>query len=148
MRINEGGNALAAIRPTQSPTAASNSAAAFSAIMTTANAAPAEKDNSQPDFTSMTRKEMFDWMNGKIIGGEMSLDDSSAFLGMTVRIPVEAGHDAPLALDDREQVNFVLMTQDGIAGARSRNDDMTRKMLETAMQVMRHDHGGRVDLRT
>ncbi|ATY31433.1 hypothetical protein CVN68_05085 [Sphingomonas psychrotolerans] len=91
---------------------------------------------------------MFDWMNGKIIGGEMSLDDSSAFLGMTVRIPVEAGHDAPLALDDREQVNFVLMTQDGIAGARSRNDDMTRKMLETAMQVMRHDHGGRVDLRT
>ncbi|TGX56009.1 hypothetical protein E5A73_02535 [Sphingomonas gei] len=148
MKINQGGDFPAAARRPQSSAVASNGAAPFSTILTAANADPAEKvENKEPDFTRMTRKEMFDWMNGKIIGGEMSLDDSSAFLGMTIRIPVAAGFNAPLAIDDREQVDFVQLAQDGIAGALSRHDDMTRKMLETAMQVIRHEPGSRVDQR-
>jgi hypothetical protein len=148
VRIGEGGDFLAVARRPQSSAVAANGAAPFSTIMTAANPAPAGKgDTKEPDFSNMTRKEMFDWMNGKITGGEMSLDDSSAFLGMTIRVPVAGGSDAPLALDDRERVNFVLLAQDGIAGALSRNDDTTRKMLETAMQAMRQEPGSRVDQR-
>src|SRR3546814_3780942 len=84
----------------------------------------------------MTRQELFDWMNGKIKRGEMSLDDSSAFLGMTVKIPVGTGQGAPIALDDWERVNFVQLARDGIAGAQSRKDAMTLAMLQSAMQTM------------
>lgn len=93
----------------------------------------------------MTRKELFDWMNSKIKSGEMSLDDSSAFLGMTVKMPVGAGQNAPVALDDRERVNFVQRAQDGIAGALSRNDAMTLKMLQSATQIMQSDQGANID---
>jgi len=122
----------------------------FSTALTaaTAPAAPAGADTAaQPDFTDMTRKELFEWMNGKIRSGDMALDDSTAFLGMTVRIPVDAGQDAPIALDDRERVDFMRIAQDGIAGALSRHDDATRKSLETAMRIMRSGQGKGVDLR-
>lgn len=150
MRIDAGNDYLAAIQRPQSSAMASNSPVSFSAIMTTAtgNAAQAGADSlAQPDFTNMTRKELFGWMNGKIRSGEMSLDDSSALLGMTVKIQPGAAQGAPIALDDRERVNFVQIAQDGIAGARSRNDDMTRKVLETAMQIMRRGHDSRIDQR-
>lgn len=32
-------------------------------------------------ITDMTRQELFDWMNGEVRSGKMSLDDSSVFLG-------------------------------------------------------------------
>jgi len=102
-------------------------------------------DRAGTDFTDMTRKELFDWMNGKIASGEMSLDDSFAFLAMTVKIPVGGGQGAQLALDDTERVDFVHIAQDGIAGALERNDQTTRKMLETAMRAMRHDQRGDID---
>src|SRR3546814_1728911 len=78
----------------------------FSAALSTAPASTAQTgpgSAAPPDFTSMTRQELFDWMNGKIKRGEMSLDDSSAFLGMTVKIPVGTGQGAPIALDDRSE---------------------------------------------
>lgn len=143
MRIDAGNINLAVLQRPQSSAATSNSLGSFSAVMTsaTANAAQAGTGSpTQPDFTSMTRKELFDWMNSKISSGEMSLDDSSAFLGMTVKISVGAGQSAPLALDDRDRVNFMQMAQDGIAGAQSRNDATALKMLQTAMQIMQNGH--------
>src|SRR3546814_20825489 len=89
----------------------------------------------------MTRQELFDCMNGKIKRGEMSLDDSSAFLGMTVKIPVGTGQGAPIALDDWERVNFVQIARDGIEGAQSRNDALTLAMLQSALQMLHGDHG-------
>ena len=148
--IDAANMSLAATQRPQSPAVAPSGPAAFSTIMATATADAAQVGTgnvARPDFTSMTRKDMFDWMNGKIRNGEMSLDDSSAFLGMTIRIPVGATQGAPVALDNRERVDFVQMTQNGIAGALSRNDDVTRKMLETALQIMRHDRASRVDQR-
>src|SRR3546814_17878281 len=70
------------------------SSSSFSAALSTAPASTAQTgpgSAAPPDFTSMTRQELFDWMNGKIKRGEMSLDDSSAFLGMTVRYPLGQG---------------------------------------------------------
>lgn len=90
----------------------------------------------QTDFTSMTRAELFDWMNGKIAGGEMSLDQSSAFLGMTIKIPVEAGQATWRPIDDNERINVLQIAKDGIEAALARNDDVTGSKLEAALQFM------------
>src|SRR3546814_16713871 len=87
----------------------------------------------------MTRQVLFDWMNGKIKRGEMSLDDSSAFLGMTVKIPVGTGQGAPIALDAWERVNFVQLARDGIAGAQSRNDAMHMPSLQRPLPRLHVD---------
>ena len=93
------------------------------------------------DFSHMTRKGLADWMNSKIKSGEMSLDDSSAFLGMTMKIPVGAGRGDAIGLDDQEPVNFLQKAQDGIVWARQNNDTGALKRLETALNVMRQDQG-------
>lgn len=93
------------------------------------------------DFSHMTRQGLADWMNGKIKSGEMSLDDSSAFLGMTMKIPVGAGQGTAVALDDQEPVNFLQKAQDGIAWARQTNDTGAVKRLETALNAMRQYQG-------
>ncbi len=95
----------------------------------------------QTDFSHMTRKGLADWMNSKIKNGEMSLDDSSAFLGMTMKIPVGAGSGDVIGLDDQEPVNFLQKAQDGIAWARQNIDAGAVKRLETALNAMRHDQG-------
>lgn len=95
----------------------------------------------QTDFSHLTRKDLADWMNGKIKSGEMSLDDSSAFLGMTMKIPVGAGRGDAIGLDDQEPVNFLQKAQDGIAWARQNNDTDAVKRLETALNAMRHYQG-------
>jgi hypothetical protein len=152
MKIDPGSNFLAPVSRPQSA-ASAKGVAAFADLMTSVAARAAHPDaakagnGDRPDFTSMTRKDMFDWMNGKIKSGAMSLDDSSAFLGMTLKIPVGTGQGAPSGPDDREQVDFTRLAQDGIAGALSRNDSVTRTMLEAAMQTMRQYQGGGVDLR-
>ena len=110
-------------------------------------ARPSGQDAAAPNFTRMTRKELFDWMNDRIVSGDLSLDDITAFLGMTVKIPIGAGQDAPIALDDRERVDFVQKARDGIAGARSRHDETALRMLETAMRIMQSSQGKGVDQR-
>lgn len=55
--------------------------------------------SSGPDFTSMTRQELFDWMNGQIRSGDMSLDEGSAFMGMTVKISATTGQPVDMAAD-------------------------------------------------
>ncbi|WP_102961238.1 hypothetical protein [Mangrovicella endophytica] len=135
MRIGTGNSyPLASQRP---PSPSAERAGSFTAALASATSDQAEQGKAaQPDFTSMTRKELSDWMNGKIRSGEMSLDDSSAFLGMTVKIPVGAGPGSRIGLDDSERVNFVKTAQDGLAAALSRHDDATRAMLEIALRVM------------
>jgi hypothetical protein len=139
MRINTGTSQLYTNQRAHSSTADRSGAASFSAALTTATAGMTKADTAgieQTDFTSMTRKELFDWMNSKLKSGEMSFDDSSAFLGMTMKIPVDAGPGTMVPLDDQERVNFLQMAQDGIAGAMSRNDKVTIKMLQSAIQTM------------
>lgn len=135
MRIEAG---LAIRQRPPSEAVAPDGPASFAAIMAFATATGnAAQAGAAPDFTSMTRKDLFDWMNSRIGSGEMSLEDGAAFLGMTVRIPVGAAQGAPLALDDQERVDFVRTARDGIAGALARNDAAARERLETALRIMR-----------
>jgi hypothetical protein len=88
------------------------------------------------DFTSMTRQEMRDWVNGQIRSGEMSLDDSRPFMAMTMKIPVSGGGGELPAADDSDRIDFTQRVRSGIEGALSRNDQTTLKMLKSAMQIM------------
>jgi len=90
------------------------------------------------DFTSMTRKDLFEWVNFKIKSGEIPLDDSSAFIGMTIKIPVNGAY---AGLDDQETLNFMQTAQDGMAWAQHHNDIKMLTSLTSALAAMQQHQG-------
>lgn len=95
---------------------------------------------SKTDFTSMTRQQMFDWMNSQIRSGAMSLDDSTPFLGMTLKIDAATGQPVDMA-SDTTPVNFVDRATQGIAGALSRGDRDEAARLQAAIAMMQRYQG-------
>ncbi len=87
------------------------------------------------DFTSMTRQELFDWMNGQLRDGEMSFDESSAFLGMTLKISAVTGEQADLATDT-SRIDFTEKARQGIEFYHSHFDDASVDMLQDALDKM------------
>jgi len=85
------------------------------------------------DFTSMTRKGLADWINARIKSGEMSLDESSTFVSMTLKVPVDGSH---VGLDDQEVVNFVQRAKDGMAWAQQHHDSDLLERLQAALGTM------------
>ena len=85
------------------------------------------------DFTSMTRKELFDWMNSKIKSGEMSFDQSTTFVSMTLSFPVDGAYTG---LDDTEHVNFMKAVEKGMLGAQQRNDTEMVERLQNTLRIM------------
>lgn len=107
----------------------------FSAALSAARASSAKST----DFTSMTRQDMHDWVNTQIRSGDMSPDDSRPFMAMTMKIRVSGGASA--AENDSTRHDFMQQARDGILGARSRHDDVTLKMLESAISIMLRQPG-------
>lgn len=109
----------------------------FSAAMASAQADGSKQTDSvqQTDFSSMTRQEMRDWVNDQIRSGNMTLDDSTPFVTMTMKMPV-GGFAEVDAATDGERIDFTQRARSGIEGARSRNDDVTAKLLESVLQIM------------
>lgn len=85
------------------------------------------------DFTSMTRKELFDWMNSKIKNGEMSFDESTTFVSMTLSFPVDGAYTG---LNDTEHVNFMKAVEKGMLGAQQRNDTEMVERLQNTLRIM------------
>lgn len=92
------------------------------------------------DFTAMTRQQLFDWMNGQIRAGKLSLDDSTAFLGMTIKVAVASGQPVPLA-GDTSRIDFIEKARQGVVGALERKDPALAKRLETAIAFMLRNQG-------
>lgn len=90
------------------------------------------------DFTKMTRQGLLDWMNPKIKSGELSLDDTSPLLALTLKMPVSG---ASASLDNQEQVNFMRLARDGISWAQQNNDPNTLKLLQSALTTMQRYQG-------
>ena len=142
MKINTEANHLYTSQRTQTPTAASTNPASFSSALAAATAeTPTVK---QADFTSMTRQEMSDWMNDQIRSGKMSFDESSPFLGMTMKISVVTGQPVDMATDTT-RINFIEKARLGIDGALSRNDPDLAKRLQSAIEVMYRQQGQAID---
>lgn len=110
----------------------------------TPDAAGSPVANNRPNFTSMTRQELSDWMNGQIRSGEMSLDESSAFLGMTVKISVATGQPVDMATD-AARIDFTEKARQGIEFSLSRSDHAAAEKLQHALDMMQRGRG--VDVR-
>lgn len=138
MRIDAGTPALYAAQRAQ-PTAADRpTAASFSAALATSQA----DGSQQTDFTRMTRQEMRDWVNAQLRSGQMSFDESTPFVAMTMRIPVGAGMGDELSAEsDSTRYDFTQKIRDGIEGALSRKDSTALKMLESALQIVQRNQG-------
>ena len=98
----------------------------------------------------MTRRELADWVNAQIRGGAMSLDESSPFVAMTVKIPVGgAARGAAIPLDDQDRVNFLSLTESAIEFHRSRGDHSAVARLEHSLSLLRDAQGqvARLDTR-
>jgi len=112
-------------------------AAPFSAAMASVQADDGKQRDrvQQTDFGSMTRQEMRDWVNDQIRSGNMTLDESTPFVSMTMKMSV-GGFAEVDAATDSERIDFIQRARAGIEGARSRNDDVTAKLLDAALQIM------------
>ncbi len=136
MKIDTRATALFASQRIQLAAADRANPTSFAAALSTAASKPEAAGVKQTDFTSMTRQEMRDWTDDQIRGGKMSLDDSRPFMAMTMNIPAGGGASGMIASDDGERVDFTQKIRAGIEGALSRNDEVTRKMLESAMSLV------------
>ncbi|TWI70043.1 hypothetical protein IP91_01121 [Pseudoduganella lurida] len=152
MKIDTATGHLYASRSVQSSTTARVNPASFSAALTAAAAGVSEsvaQGTRQADFTSMTRQEMQDWSNDQIRSGKMSLDEGRPFMAMSMKMPVVGGTGGGLqASSDGERLDFMQKVRAGIEGALSRNDDITRQMLESAMKIMQQSQGETIGVDT
>lgn len=123
----------------QTTSATSAKATSFSAQLAAASAENAT--GKQVDFTSMTRQGLFDWMNNRIRSGKMSLDESSSFLGMTMKVAVAAGPQPAEMATDTTRINFIEKARLGIEGALSRHDQDLADRLKNALDLMRREQG-------
>lgn len=92
------------------------------------------------DFTGMTRQQVSDWMNDQIRSGAMSLDESTSFLGMTLKIDAQTMQPVDMA-SDTTPVDFVDKAKQGIAGALSRGDRDGAAQLQIALATMQRYQG-------
>ena len=99
------------------------------------------------DFTGMTRQEMQQWINFQILSGNLSLDDTTPFMMMTMKIRASDNQIIP-AEGDQERINFREKARLGIEGARSRNDQVTLTMLQSAMHIMQNHQGQTIGVHT
>jgi len=145
MRIDAGATYPAANQRASAANQNRSTDTSFSAVLaSTASSAPI---TAPADFSSMTRQDLRDWTNGQIRSGQMSLDDSRAFMAMSMKIPVAGGLTGELpAANDSTRYDFTQKARAGIEGATARNDSATLKMLQSAMSIMQSQTGG-VDIR-
>lgn len=106
----------------------------------TATTSQASSDIRQADFTSMTRQELFDWMNDQLRNGKMSFEESLPFRGMTLKISAKTGQPVDMATDT-SRINFIEKAQLGLEAALLRNDAEDAKRLQMALEIMQREQG-------
>lgn len=138
MRIDAGSSVYQAGAVTAAASSISGGTSKPAASEEAAGASPG--GISRLDFTSMTRQQLFDWMNGQLRSGAMSFEESAPFLGMTLRIDAATGRPVDMA-SDPTPINFMQRARDGIAGARSFGDLAGAARLQAALATMQQLQG-------
>ncbi|MCH1926957.1 hypothetical protein L9G74_19250 [Shewanella sp. C32] len=131
MKINENSN-IAFTQKTKIDSQNQTGAISFANIMSK------EMEKSQQptaDFTNMTRKDLFDWMNSQIHSGKMTLDEGIPYLGMIMSNDALTGAPIDMATDTT-RFNFVAKAQAGWEGANARNDMRSAQQLQSAIETM------------
>lgn len=99
-----------------------------------------KEDATALDFTSMTRKDLMDWVNEKITSGEMTFDESSPFLAMTLKISAVTNEPVDMATDI-SRIDFIEKAFAGIERAILDNDLETAESLKYARDLMLMNQG-------
>ena len=99
-----------------------------------------KEDATALDFTSMTRKDLMDWVNEKITSGEMTFDESSPFLAMTLKISAVTNEPVDMATDT-SRIDFIEKAFAGIERAMLDNDLETAESLKYARDLMLMNQG-------
>lgn len=115
-------------------------AATQSAPVTSTATISQTSDIRQLDFSNMRRQELFDWMNDQLRTGKMSFDESSSFLGMTLKISVDTGQPVDMATDS-SRINFIEKARLGLEAALLRKDAESARSLQTALDIMQREQG-------
>ncbi|CAM5225318.1 hypothetical protein [Alishewanella longhuensis] len=116
-------------------------------VSATVTGAEVTEQTKAADFSNMTGQQLLAWANEKIQSGDISLDDSRAFMAMTIKIPVNGGSAATFqAVHSTERVDFMQKVRDGINGALERNDKETLKMLGAALAIMQQYQGQTISI--
>lgn len=146
MRIDAGSSFHQGATVATAPSSMSNSASKIASPAETAVASSGSV--SRLDFTSMTRQQLFDWMNSQLRSGAMSFEESVPFLGMTLRVDAATGRPVDMA-SDPAPVDFMRRARDGIAGALSFGDLAGAARLQAALATMQQLQGNlsSVDIR-
>jgi hypothetical protein len=87
------------------------------------------------DFTNATRQEVFDWMNDEILAGRMTVDESTPFLGMTLKMSAATFQPVDMATDP-ERINFLDKAQHGIEWADQHGQRDQAAYLRRAVVIM------------
>jgi hypothetical protein len=128
--------------PVPTPSGAADFASMLSARTPEMRDASSSTSGGQgPDFTSMTRQELFDWMNDRIRNSDMSLDESSPFLGMTVRISVATGEPVDMTTDTT-RFDFTERARQGIEYALAHLDLAAAGRMQDALDRMLRARNG------
>lgn len=117
------------------------------------SAAATETDPAEPetspgrklDFTSMTRKELLDWVNGEIKGGRMTVADSTPFVGMTIKISAYTKQSVDIDTD-MTRYDFTDIAAKGVEGAHWFGNEKLAEALEWAIGAMRRAQGGKAGI--
>ncbi|WP_198600158.1 hypothetical protein, partial [Escherichia coli] len=80
----------------------------------------------------MTRQELAYWTNEQIRNGSMTLDESSPFMGMTMKISAATGQTVDMA-SDTSRMDFTEKARQGIEFALSRSDSALANRLQDAL---------------
>lgn len=102
--------------------------------------APAASDATRLDFTGMTRHDLMGWVNDRLLAGEMSFDESSAFLAMSITL--ETGAEGSSAgLDDSEPMNFLEIARGALDFMKQHGDASGVARYERAIETMLRNQG-------
>lgn len=138
MRIEAGSSFYQGATVATAPSSVSGGASRATASVETAGASSGGV--SRLDFTSMTRQQLFDWMNSQLRSGAMSFEESTPFLGMTLKVDAATGRPVDMA-SDPTPVDFMQRAREGIAGALSFGDLAGAARLQAALATMQRLQG-------
>lgn len=95
----------------------------------------------QYDFTHISRNELLETVNGLIKSGDLTLDDTTSLLGMMGSSPLlKVNYDGKALEGGDTPMNVFARIQDGIDGARSRNETGSVAGLQRAAEALTRFH--------
>lgn len=112
----------------------------------TINGTLSNNSSNSVDFTNMSLNQLRNWVNDQVKSGNMPFDQGDNLAMMSGHVPV-SGNSLIDSTDD-EPVNFIEIAQNGIAGAISRHDKNSVKMLEEALTTMNKYQNSSTDFTT